>query len=89
MSELFKVLSDAEITEYTNQGKGSANCTYAQIMCNMFWPGIIKGVAYDDNTIGSLDCGTCSYWASQCGWTYIWGGSGTAWTGGCSTCTCH
>ena len=92
MSKLMKVLSAEEIQNETGTaGVDKTMCTYVQSLCNINWPSFLTGSSIFDATLGGgLDCGTCSYWANQCGWSYIWSGSGNAWTGGCgSTCICH
>lgn len=92
MSELFKNLSAEEIKAKTEAGGvDKAVCGYVQNMCNFNWLELLTGGSIFDAVLGGgLDCGTCDYWAEECGWDYVWSGSGDAWTGGCSNiCTCH
>ena len=64
MSSLMKSLSDTEIRDYTEQGKGwdPLTCSYYLYLCTI-------GIGN-----GGLDSGTCSYIYSQCGYTPGGGG---------------
>lgn len=86
-----KILSDNEIANQTKPGGfNTALCAQALILCNTFWPSITEGFSYTDNTIGTLDCGTCTYMSNQCGWKYVYGGTGgIAWEECTFICTCH
>lgn len=87
-----KILTNQEMQEQTNPGGfNTALCTQAFILCNNFWPNIVKGYVYDDDTLGTIDCGTCSYMADQCGWKYVYEGTGggVAWEDCKWICTCH
>jgi|GEM_PF-2842663 len=62
-------LSDQEVLEYTEKGKG-INCAYAISACCL---GYVAG----------YDCGTCAYIFKQCGYNGgSGGGSGSG--GGCT-----
>lgn len=91
MSKLKKVLSDQEINAFTQAGGfNTVLCTQARILCNMYWPDFLAGFQYTDDAVGNLDCGTCSYMVDQCGWKYVYSGTGsTAWQDCKWICTCH
>lgn len=87
-----KFLSDLEISNNTEAGGfNKALCVQARILCNTFWPDFLKGFTKDAEPIGTLDCGTCTYMADQCGWKYVYGGTGggVAWEDCKYICTCH
>ena len=71
-----RVISDSEIDELTNSGKGftKAQCEYYLYLCTI---GVPAG--------SPRDSGTCSWIMQQCGYNPGTPGGG----GGCSTCTCH
>ncbi|OXT07234.1 hypothetical protein CE561_08525 [Thermoanaerobacterium thermosaccharolyticum] len=67
MFKLMKSLSDEEIKDYTEEGKGltPAECTYYLLLCST-----------------GYDSGTCSYILRECGYTGG-GGGGTCGTCTC------
>lgn len=75
---MIKNLSNEEICKYTMPGGfNKVLCDQAFILCNMYWPDFKKGFQITDDRVGQLDCGTCTYMSGQCGWKYVWAGTGT------------
>lgn len=89
-----KILSNSEIHNQTDAGKGVFPpylCAQGLVLCNTFWPDFLKGFSKDAEPLGTLDCGTCTYMSEQCGWKYVYGGTGggIAWEECKYICTCH
>lgn len=87
-----KILNHSQLELCTQAGGfNKVLCGQALVLCNVYWPDFLKGGHFTDDNLGTLDCGTCSYMANQCGWKYVYGGTGgsTAWEECKWICTCH